>query len=410
MCTEQQKELLANHVRGLLSENEARKVEELLESSEALRNEYESIKAYYEAIGSLKPLKASPDFLDKVHARIDRQGWAARLADMLMHPLPVKLPIELAGLAVTIILVVLIVDPFRWIGTPPGREPRHTVTDKLREAPPVPQPQIEKRDESKKQEDITFSKEKPETMLKSAKREQSRADLEVNMQGMRSEKKMRSEPTRAKRGLTVKAADAPQAAPSEKPATAVEQEQPSSLSTPAASAAMARARASELMPLEEKQIAEAPAPTAAPSHAFDDSASVPVMTLALSFSDNEASYGYAKDDADMEETKSKPASRRMESVAAGRRTEGEPAVPPQDSEPAWSSSLLAIETVVRRHNGTLSPLPEKGASLALYEIELPRRNLPALRRDLAKYGLLSGEAIGRETREKTIRFQLKILE
>jgi anti-sigma factor RsiW len=49
------KEILPDYVQGLLSGEDSAAVKELLDSSEALRREYEQLRSYHNAINTLKP-------------------------------------------------------------------------------------------------------------------------------------------------------------------------------------------------------------------------------------------------------------------------------------------------------------------------------------------------------------------
>lgn len=112
-------ELLADYVRGSLGPEETARVDEALGSSEPLRAECEKLRAYYAAMNELGSVRAPDDFLDKVHARIERGGVVRRMAKRLFLPLPLKLPIELAGLAVTAVLVLIVYRPFEKGSVPP---------------------------------------------------------------------------------------------------------------------------------------------------------------------------------------------------------------------------------------------------------------------------------------------------
>jgi len=113
------KEMLPDYIRGLLSEEDSSAVKKQLDESEALRREYESLRSYYQAIDSLKQAKAPDTFLDKVHDRIDAKTARGGLFQSLFFPLHVKLPLEFAGVALTIVLLVLVYNPFNPKNIPP---------------------------------------------------------------------------------------------------------------------------------------------------------------------------------------------------------------------------------------------------------------------------------------------------
>lgn len=113
------KEMLPDYVQGLLSEEDSLAVKEQLEKSEPLRKEYEELRSYYHAIGTLKPVKAPHNFLDKIHSRIEAPSPLAQVLKKLFYPFHIKIPIELAGVVLTAVLLILIYNPFSSKKIPP---------------------------------------------------------------------------------------------------------------------------------------------------------------------------------------------------------------------------------------------------------------------------------------------------
>ncbi len=105
-------EMLPDYVRGLLNKEKSRIVQENLERSGPLCKEYEELRTYYRALETLEPVKASNTFMHAVHSRIGTPLLLSQLIKKIFTPLPVKLPLELAGLAVTVAIVVLVYNPF----------------------------------------------------------------------------------------------------------------------------------------------------------------------------------------------------------------------------------------------------------------------------------------------------------
>ncbi len=102
-------ELLPDYAQGTLSGAEEAAVRQAVAQSESLRTELAKLKAYYEAAGDLEEVKAPGDFVSKVNAKIDaRKGLLGRV----LLPVWPKVPLELAGLAVTIVLVIIVFNPF----------------------------------------------------------------------------------------------------------------------------------------------------------------------------------------------------------------------------------------------------------------------------------------------------------
>jgi hypothetical protein len=104
------RELLYDYVRGKLSEQDRDIIEKQLLISEELRNELEMVKTYYAAIDETDPVPVPKNFLEKVHQRIDSRGKRS-LLNKLLFPLHLKLPIEFAGVAATVALVIYIFIP-----------------------------------------------------------------------------------------------------------------------------------------------------------------------------------------------------------------------------------------------------------------------------------------------------------
>jgi hypothetical protein len=110
MNIDRSRELLYDYARGRLSEQDRSDVEEQLQSSEELRTELEKVKTYYAAIHEMDPVPVPGRFLEKVHLRIDSKGKRS-LLNRLLYPLHLKLPIEFAGVAATVVLVIFVFFP-----------------------------------------------------------------------------------------------------------------------------------------------------------------------------------------------------------------------------------------------------------------------------------------------------------
>jgi hypothetical protein len=110
MNNDRSRELLYDYARGRLSEQDRSEIEEQLQSSEELRTELEKVKTYYAAIHEMDPVPVPKRFLDKVHLRIDSKGKRS-LLNRLLYPLHLKLPIEFAGVAATVVLVIFVFFP-----------------------------------------------------------------------------------------------------------------------------------------------------------------------------------------------------------------------------------------------------------------------------------------------------------
>jgi len=66
------------------------------------------LQSALEAVRSLPPVQAPPDFLDAVHERIDENSFFRRVLNKLFRPPRIKLPIELAGVLASVFLIVFL--------------------------------------------------------------------------------------------------------------------------------------------------------------------------------------------------------------------------------------------------------------------------------------------------------------
>jgi hypothetical protein len=105
-------ELLHDFVRGRLTGEQAREIEARAAASATVRQELEKVRAYYGALEDMEPVRASDDFLDKVHERIEAESRPAGIIGKLFFPLRIKLPFELAGIAVSLLLIVFLYVPY----------------------------------------------------------------------------------------------------------------------------------------------------------------------------------------------------------------------------------------------------------------------------------------------------------
>jgi len=113
------KEMLPDYIQGLLSRKDSALVKEQLEKSELLRREYKELRSYFEAINTLKPVKVPGNFLGSVHARIALQPPLVKFVKTVFEPFHIKIPLELAGVVLTTVLVIMIFNPFKKGTIPP---------------------------------------------------------------------------------------------------------------------------------------------------------------------------------------------------------------------------------------------------------------------------------------------------
>ena len=106
------RESLHDYVRGLLGDKQKKEIEAAIASSGSLKKELERVRAYYKALDEMEPVRASDDFLEKVHQRIQAQTGLAGFVKKLFFPLHIKVPLEVVGVTATVLLVVLLYAPY----------------------------------------------------------------------------------------------------------------------------------------------------------------------------------------------------------------------------------------------------------------------------------------------------------
>lgn len=105
--------LLHDYVQGKLSAEEVELVKKHLHNNPELNKDIEDIKSYYNNLKLLEPVKAPDDFLDKVHERIN--GNVPLIKKIFSAQ---WLKAEFMGLAFSVLLVVIIINPFKYTDAP----------------------------------------------------------------------------------------------------------------------------------------------------------------------------------------------------------------------------------------------------------------------------------------------------
>lgn len=106
-CT-QAKRLFSEYIDDALTPDMKRRVEEHLAACSRCSAELSGLKAAREAVRSMKTISAPPDFLKKVHERLEKPSPFRKIMDSLLYPLRIKLPLEAAGVALAVILVLFV--------------------------------------------------------------------------------------------------------------------------------------------------------------------------------------------------------------------------------------------------------------------------------------------------------------
>ncbi|HQN18668.1 MAG TPA: zf-HC2 domain-containing protein [Syntrophobacteraceae bacterium] len=110
-------ERLSEYVDGLLDRSTRERLENHLAQCQSCSGELAALRAYLKATDSVERLRAPADFLEKVHERLEQPTFFEKAAAWLFFPLKLKLPIELAGVAMASLLIILLFH-----GVEPGRE------------------------------------------------------------------------------------------------------------------------------------------------------------------------------------------------------------------------------------------------------------------------------------------------
>ena len=135
-------QLFPDYLTGRLDPATCRAIEQRCKASPEMRSALEAAKQYIEAVGAVEPVRASDDFLASVHRRIEQPKG---LRERLFNLFPGRLPVELAGVAITVVLLVLLYNPFS------GRLPLQAVKQRsqsfqkykaLQEAPAATPPAV----------------------------------------------------------------------------------------------------------------------------------------------------------------------------------------------------------------------------------------------------------------------------
>jgi hypothetical protein len=100
------KSLLSEYADGVLDPQNSDMVQKHLLDCQPCSQELAELKALIKELNGLPKVKASDDFLQKVHERIDRRDEFEGIMRKLFSPAKIKLPAEIAGVLVTAVIVI----------------------------------------------------------------------------------------------------------------------------------------------------------------------------------------------------------------------------------------------------------------------------------------------------------------
>jgi len=104
------KELLSEYIDGSLDAQVGAAVKDHVSICNGCKEELASLSAMVEELGSLEPVKAPADFLEKIHERMEPRLKVYRIIRKLFVPFHIKIPLELAAAATMAILVIAVLN------------------------------------------------------------------------------------------------------------------------------------------------------------------------------------------------------------------------------------------------------------------------------------------------------------
>lgn len=105
MGCEEIREHLSEYVDGVLDPETKSMVEEHLSACEDCREELAALKALVGELGSMEAVSPPEDFLEQLHARMERRPFMSSILRKLFMPMKIKIPLELAGAVALVVLV-----------------------------------------------------------------------------------------------------------------------------------------------------------------------------------------------------------------------------------------------------------------------------------------------------------------
>ncbi len=119
MDCDQAREHLSEFAEDELSPDLGSRVASHVASCEACARELAAVRAYLQAMRGLPRIPAPPDFVDSLNRRLDAQPAWRRWISAALTPLISSVPLRAAGLAASVILVILITHRMAWRPQPP---------------------------------------------------------------------------------------------------------------------------------------------------------------------------------------------------------------------------------------------------------------------------------------------------
>ena len=127
------KDLLSEYIDDALDTHTKANIDEHLLACPLCKEEFLSMKELVKELRSIEPLKASDDFLEKLHKRLEPHFSFRKILRVLFVPGRIKIPLEFAtamAMAVLIFSIIYIQQPQKMIPEAPERSTHDRITEK----------------------------------------------------------------------------------------------------------------------------------------------------------------------------------------------------------------------------------------------------------------------------------------
>ncbi len=104
---------LSDYLDNLLDEATRNQVDRHLKTCPRCRARLESLKGVMDQLAGMPKIEAPPDFLDKLHAKIDAESTIKRIGKALFMPFRIKIPLQLVTAAALGLLIFVIISPIQ---------------------------------------------------------------------------------------------------------------------------------------------------------------------------------------------------------------------------------------------------------------------------------------------------------
>ena len=110
MTCDETRETLSAYLDEALAPDERRRVDAHLEGCAECRRELEALRGTVALLQRVEPARAPVGFVDRVVAAARPRPWYRRVADAVLRPLSVKLPLEATAVVMVALLAVYLFE------------------------------------------------------------------------------------------------------------------------------------------------------------------------------------------------------------------------------------------------------------------------------------------------------------